>query len=371
MPPRPTADGVVGPGRRLTRRSLAVGGVATAAWALVAGCASDASGGAGRGAGGGSDESRSPGPLPADAANPAGDDPLVIAVATAQPLPSAQWLAQLRRASIVLLGEVHDNPAHHRIRGGMLRQWAERVDPPAVIAAGTDGRRTGAGAGRPAIVFEHFDRERREALVAATDRPPAARATLDDLLEIAAFDPKAWDWPMHRPLFEAARDVDAVWVAAGLPRRRAPQPPQGDGSAGLDGIVGASDWPATAQRALERSLVDGHCGQLPASIVPTMVAVQRRRDASLAEPALSSPRRRTLVVAGNGHIGRVHGVPRYLGAATQGAISVGFLERQGGVPPDLAAIGDDYDWVVVTDAAPREDPCLAFSRSAPTRTPSR
>lgn len=358
MPPRPTADGGgVGPAPRLTRRSLAIGGIATAASAVLGGCASPRS-------------------LPADAASPTGDDPPVISVATGRALPPAQWLAQLRRASIVLLGEVHDNPVHHRLRGRMLRRWAARSDAPAGIAAtgSTDGHRLAGPAGdpgRPAIVFEHFDRERREALVAATDRPPAARGSLDELLEIAAFDAQAWGWPVHRPLFEAARDADAVWVAAGLPRRRGPAPARNEESSGLDGIVRASDWPSSAQRALERSLVDGHCGQLPAAIVPTMAAVQRRRDASLAEPALSAPRRRTLVVAGNGHVGRVHGVPRYLGAAMQGAISVGFLERRGGVPPDLEAIRDDYDWVVITEPAPREDPCLAFSRSVPTRTPSR
>ncbi len=282
------------------------------------------------------------------------DDPLVFSPREERTLARPHWIRQMRQASVLLLGEVHDNPRHHRIRAELLRLWA-RAD---------EGR-------RPAIVFEHFDREQGDYLREATDRAPAERPPLERLLKGAAFDERGWGWPVHRPLFEAARDADAVWIAAGLPRQRRSRPSAGEATDPLDRIVSASDWPATAQRTLEQSLVDGHCGQLPASVVPTMVGIQRRRDASLAETALTAPERRVLVLAGNGHVGRVHGVPRYLGAVSGEVLAVGFLEQKAGVPLEAATVADDYDWVVATEAAPREDPCLAFSRSAPTRTPAR
>lgn len=245
----------------------------------------------------------------------------MLAGASGTELAIGEWLPALRRAPVVLLGEVHDNLQHHRLRGELIRLWAP----------------------------------------------------LDALLDVAGFDRRNWGWPAHQPLFEAAREAEADWIAAGVPR---PRPAAGGGSRAsteaLAPIIAAADWPPTAEAELETALVDGHCGMLPASALPAVAAFQRTRDASLAEPALAGPGRRNLILAGNGHVGRGHGVPRYLGAGTGQAISVGFLERKAdGSAPSPEAMAD-FDWVVVTDGvADRPDPCSRFSPPGPKQTPAR
>jgi hypothetical protein len=62
-------------------------------------------------------------------------------------------------------------------------------------------------------------------------------------------------------------------------------------------------------------------------------------------------------MAGNGHVRRDLGVPRWLAPAEQArAFAVGFLE-QGDEPPPGA-----FDAVVYTPRAERPDPCAAFAR---------
>jgi hypothetical protein len=103
-----------------------------------------------------------------------------------------------------------------------------------------------------------------------------------------------------------------------------------------------------------------------------MVRIQRLRDAGLVESALTPSARRTLVLAGNGHVTRDHGAPRYLGSSAARAISVGFIERRAsdnaragaGAEAEVAqgGYGGVFDWVVVTDPVAREDPCRALGR---------
>ena len=373
---KPTGQEVgAGGGVRAPRSLSAVArALALAVSALIAGCASTFDGDAAR-------AMEEAGHIPQDGARPgstaargsvagqeglAGQGPVILSVSSGRPIPPAEWAWQLRHAPVVLLGEVHDNRQHHELRARLLRIWA-------------DGAGETDGAGRPAIVFEFFDRQRRAGLFALTDRPPAERPDLDALLDAAGFNRQGWRWPAHEPLFTAAREVDASWIAAGIFRPMtsagaSPSVPDAADRQRLDAIVAAADWPATAAAALDTALIDGHCGRLPERALPAMISFQRSRDASLAEPILNAPPgRRTLVLAGNGHVGRSHGVPRYLGPLAMRAISVGFVERGPGAAPgpddnDRA----EYDWIVVTGpVADRGDPCEAFNPPAPKQTPGR
>ena len=285
---------------------------------------------------------------------------------------------RLRSAPVVLLGEVHDNTLHHRIRGALLFDWV-RSEP-----------------SRPsALVFEHLDREHNDALRLAQRRPGGAAAEarggrdilpLDELLDAARFDRKGWGWPAHQPLFEAARDSGATWIAANFSRASAQalrRGPATEVEPALQAVMEASRWSPRAQDALDQALVAGHCGQLPHSALADVGRVQRLRDAALALPLLDAAERRSLLLAGNGHIRRDHGVPLYLGALEREALVVGFEETSGQPAANLATVvgaarardyADAYDFVCLTQAADREDPCAGMpplSPATPTQTPSR
>lgn len=280
--------------------------------------------------------------------------------------PAASLPAAAFDADFLLIGEVHDSAAQHRLR----LHWLEAL----------------AARRRFAIAFEQFDAVRQEALdrarvadaaAAENGEPLAQRA--HRIAEAAGFDFHGWHWDYYRPVVELALRRDLPLVAANLSRAQtvavargsAPAEPQPEG------------WGAVEEQALEVSIRDGHCGMLPEPAIAPMAAAQRSRDAQLARAIVDAHHRSGLPVvllAGNGHQRRDIGVPRYLAKLAPGetVFSIGLLEAHepggddgaGGV--DDAATGDDdvqrfglrYDFVAVTPAAAREDPCEALRAKA-------
>src|SRR5690606_17942730 len=98
---------------------------------------------------------------------------------------------------------------------------------------------------------------------------------------------------------------------------------------------------------------EGHCGLLPEGAVGAMADAQRTRDARLAR-AVADARARTglpvVLLAGNGHLRRDIGVPRYLEALrpSDRIVSVALLEGEDALQPE------PFDRVLRTRAQPRE-----------------
>lgn len=243
-------------------------------------------------------------------------------------------LARLRAARYRLLGEVHDHPRHHAIRAHLL----ERLAPTEVF-------------------FEQLDLEHdgavREAQRTGADPDALARA--------GRLDEKGWGWPLHRPLFAAALAAGHAVRAANLSRadaRRIVMTGKAEGAT-------LPEWPAAADGRMRREIEDSHCGVLPATIVPAMALAQRTRDATLAA-VLSGAAGAAILLAGNGHVRRDLGVPRYLARGAT-VVSVGFLEtRDGDTDPRAYARGAGgvpaYDYIWFTLPQPRPDPCKDFGK---------
>lgn len=252
--------------------------------------------------------------------------------------PPADADVALRRAPFVLLGEVHDNPAHHEARAALLRRLL------------ADGRPT-------TVVFEQMDRGRDAALAAA---PREAEA----LVDAGQLDRKGWRWPLHRPVVEAALAGGAQIRGGNLarePARALVKDGEAAWPADLATLKAATPWTEPQQQALLADIEQGHCGAMPARLLPGMVLAQRGRDAAMARAMLdarAAGAQRVVLIAGNGHVRRDLAVPLYLqaaGVAARDIVSRGYLEAgQGG---DQAGA---YDGVSLAPAAPREDPCLAF-----------
>ena len=267
-----------------------------------------------------------------------------IEITTGQgaPLSTAQAITLLRQAEHVLLGEVHDNPLHHRERAALITALADR---------------------RPAVVFEQFARSADAALAT-----PVA-GDLEGWIDRAGFDRKGWGWPLHKPVIEAALAAGLTLRGGNLQRDEARQIARQGASAAPADLAAqlAQPLPAEAAQALDRGLLDGHCGQLPASAVPRMRDAQAARDAAMADALLRTAAggnpNPTVLIAGNGHVRRDHGVPLWLARAQPAArvISVGFLEVEPDGSPPPAAARAVYDLVWITARQPRPDPCAGFS----------
>lgn len=262
----------------------------------------------------------------------------------------------LEQADIVLLGERHDNPAHHQRRG----EWLASLR-----------------GSRAVVVAEHLTLGQRvDAAAAAQDLLPA--------LQAAGFDARGWAWPLHRPLFEPALAAGPkpslpVW-GGNLPRDSARDIARRGEAAwdatlppGVADRLRAAPLPPQAQAALDRALIDGHCGQLPAARVPAMRAAQRARDAAMAQALLqahAAGARPAVLVAGNGHVRRDHGVPQLLAAWAPGLSVVSVvLDEQGMAPGSEPA---DRRWT--TAGVQRADPCAGLKLppvTPPITTPTR
>lgn len=265
---------------------------------------------------------------------------------TGAALAPADLAARIADAEIVLLGERHDNPDHHA-----LQAWA-------VAAAAAD-----APAGR--LVLE---------MVRTGEDGPLAGATPADVPGLGAalaWEARGWpDYAMYAPILEAA--LAAGWRVVGGDAAQAELadpaalPAAERARLGLDAPL-----PEAARTAMETAIVEGHCGLLPAELVPAFVAAQRLRDARLADAlltdALLAEEAPAVLIAGAGHVGP-EGAPLYLAARapTRHALAIAFVEAPADADDPAALVADfatpqaPYDVVWFTAALPREDMCDAL-----------
>ncbi|MBN2906651.1 MAG: ChaN family lipoprotein [Rhodobacteraceae bacterium] len=242
-------------------------------------------------------------------------------------------LVSLPPADVVILGEVHDNPAHHANQATAV-----------------------AALGPAALVFEMLTPDQ------AARVTPDLRADAKGLAEAFEWEASGWpDFAMYYPIFAAA--PEAAILGAALPRdavRRAVT----DGAAAVFG-PDAADYgladplPDDQQAQREAGQMAAHCNALPETLLGGMVEAQRLRDAALARAvvqALDDTGGPVAVITGNGHAridwGLAHALTRAAPDVT--LLSLGQLESvPEGAPP--------YDLWLVTDPAPREDPCAGFA----------
>lgn len=230
-------------------------------------------------------------------------------------------------AEVVLLGEVHDNPAHHAAQARAL------------------------AALRPtAIVWEMLS--------------PEAAARVDPSLDAAALgEALGWaesGWPdfaMYAPLFAAV--PEAAHVGAAVPPADLRAAIEGSAFAlvqdaariGLDAPL-----PPRVQAAEERRQAAAHCDMLPEEMLPGFVEAQRLRDAALALAVLDALEAHgppVAVIAGNGHAAAPY-VPAMLRAA--GVVPLAIGQGEGARAPE------GFDLWLLAPAPERDDPCAALVR---------
>jgi uncharacterized iron-regulated protein len=305
----------------------------------------------------------------------AGDHPLagtLARVADGRAVASADVVRAMREADVVLIGEQHDNPDHHRLQARLLTD----------MIAG-DVR-------RPAVVFEMLDEGDREALARWRDEGGDA----DRLGELVGWADSGWpEWALYRPVFEAAVTAGLPIRTGNLSRRRLGElvrPVAGagpetdrdaaDGDAARDDLerraVGALGGRLRAAElaAAQEEIVASHCGHAPPGFVDYMLRAQRLRDGYMAAMLWrAGVARGAVLVAGNGHVRNDRGVPWHLRLADDRLriVSIGLLEVIDGLDtvadydtvlhPAEDAPGLPFDYVWFTPRQNDEDPCERFA----------
>lgn len=267
-------------------------------------------------------------------------------------------VAALSKARFALIGEKHDNPAHHRIQANLVG---------AVIAAGR----------RPSLVFEMLTASQQPAIDAYLADNPGNASGLGPAV---GWETSGWpDWALYRPIFDAGLAAGTPVLAGGLDRDTI----RGVARNGADALGEDRGHrlrldepiPDSMRAEMRDEVYVSHCEQLPEPMLDPMVTVTLAKDAVMAERLIegaSSPGRNSAVlIAGDGHVRADRGVPWHLRKLAAGSttVSIGILEVVAG-EDDPAAYAESfgvtalpYDFVWFTPRVDDQNPCDVFAES--------
>lgn len=259
----------------------------------------------------------------------------IIDLSHQTPINQEQLIAKLISADYILLGELHDNPHHHQTRSQL-------------ITAITTKKYT--------AVVEYLP----------TGQSVRFSGSTLHSLEQSGFSPKAWPWKLYEPLFEAIRSSGLPLYGSNLDRSISKTIFSGGPlPSTMESDYQKSALTSDAKRSLEKDLIDGHCGKLPAQYLEPMFKVQRITDISMAQVMMRhSP---AILFAGNGHVRNDYGVPQVLRSLdpSKKRVSIGFIEEERRDSKALTELAKLYDYVWITPSIERADPCatLHFGKS--------
>jgi uncharacterized iron-regulated protein len=240
-----------------------------------------------------------------------------------QSLAPQELVARLAKASRLIVGEQHDNRDHHELQLWLLQTLGER---------------------RPqgSLLLEMLtpDQQPRVDEVRHASAPPT------DLSGALAWE-DGWDWDLYGPIVRFALTQPYPLLSANLAvaevRAIYTNPPT---------LSGSRSNASSVKDELLQQVSDSHCGLLPTSQMPAMLAVQQQRDRRMAERLLVAPEP-SMLFSGAFHARKDVGVPIHLlDLGAPEAPTVLMLAQQGSeVTPAMA----DYVWY--TPAMPAPDYC--------------
>ncbi|MDZ3995380.1 ChaN family lipoprotein [Pseudomonas sp. Teo4] len=249
-------------------------------------------------------------------------------LASGQLISPEQLVQRLADAPRVIVGEKHDNPDHHALQLWLLR--AVQTQRP-----------------QGSLLLEMLQPDQQPRVDAVQQQAQLPQ----DLAKALAWE-DGWDWDLYGPIVREALQAHVPLLAANLsPEQmrqayRQPQPLPGT----------RSNSPAVKAALLEQ-VREGHCGLLPESQLPAMLAVQQQRDRRIAERLNGAPQP-AMLLTGAYHARKDLGVPLHLAdLGARGETKVLILAEVG---EPLAAGMADYVWY--TAAVPEQDYCATLRR---------
>ncbi|MGK8438056.1 ChaN family lipoprotein [Ectopseudomonas hydrolytica] len=250
----------------------------------------------------------------------------IVDLASGQTISPEQLLARLAPAQRVLVGEQHDNPDHHALQLWLLRELSKQ---------------------RPqgSVLMEMLNPDQQNKIDQAQ---AAARAgqTISDPLATLAWQP-GWSWSLYGPLVlhqlrQPIRCSRPIWIV--------PRSCRSIANARRCRVQRSSA--VEVQERLQEDIRASHCGLLPDSQLPAMLAVQQQRDRRMAEALLAAPQP-SLLLAGAFHVRKDLGVPLHLADLGAQAGSAVLILAEVGREVDASMA--DYVWF--TAAQPQQDHC--------------
>lgn len=241
---------------------------------------------------------------------------------------------RMRRADIVLLGEIHDNPEHHIIQAEAI----ELLQP-------------------KAVVWEMLTDETAARINAgALDDP-------DNLDAVIKWATAHWpNFDLYRPVLMAS---DGRSQFGGLVPRSSARSVMdlgagvafGSGSAAYGLMIPLAPAQQSVREAQQQ---EAHCNAMPPDLLPKLVEIQRLRDATLARAAVRAFEETggpVVIITGNGHARKDWGVPVYLKRVNAGLRIFSLGQSEDG------SVRGIFDAVHDSPVVERPDPCAVFEKT--------
>ncbi|WP_349939740.1 ChaN family lipoprotein [Fulvimarina sp. MAC8] len=280
------------------------------------------------------------------------DSPLVgsIVASDGSPSDTESLVKAVKGARYVLLGEIHDNPDHHRLQAGIIRDAASKDST-------------------PAVVFEMIPETFSDVLENIDD---TTEVDLSDIAKKLSWSERGWpDFSIYAPVFQAALDNNLPIVAGNLDRETVR-----DLSSDAGENIPAADRerlgldlpvePALAQDLLAE-LKAAHCGLLPDEALKPMELAQRLRDGAMAAAMIDAAGENgsALLIAGSGHAREDRGVPAVIEGLTgkSDSVAVQMVEIAGVDADEVSDYGMSnetpapFDFTIFTPKANDTDHC--------------
>lgn len=250
----------------------------------------------------------------------------IVDLASGQSISPEQLLSRLAPAQRVLVGEQHDNPDHHALQLWLSRELS-RLRP------------------QGSMLMEMLNPDQQNKVDQAQKTARAGQA-ITDPFDALAWQP-GWDWSLYGPLVLHQLRQPYPLLAANLDRAEIMQIYRQ-----RPALEGERSGAVKVQERLLADIRESHCGLLPDSQLPAMLAVQQQRDRRMAEALLAAPQP-SLLLAGAFHARKDLGVPLHL--ADLGAQSGNAVLILAEVGRSVDASMADYVWF--TAAQPEQDHC--------------
>lgn len=251
---------------------------------------------------------------------------VILDLRSGERITPQRLVERLARASRVVVGEQHDNPDHHA-----LQLWLSRE----LVAQRPQG----------SVLLEMLNPSQQTRVNQVRAETRAGRPPLDAIRALA-WQP-GWDWAMYGALVRYQLRQPYPLLAANLDREEIMRIYQQ-----RPALQGQASTAAAVQQRLQRDIRESHCGLLPESQVPAMLAVQQQRDRRMAEALLAAPRP-SLLLAGAFHARKDLGVPLHLADLGAGQGNAVLMLAEVGRQVDASMA--DYVWF--TAAQPEQDHC--------------
>ena len=255
----------------------------------------------------------------------------IVELASGQVITPQQLVERLAKAPRVLVGEQHDNPDHHALQLWLSRELAAQRPQGSLL-----------------LEMLNPDQQARAEQVQAEVR--AGRMPVDTIAALA-WQP-GWDWGLYGALVQYQLRQPYPLLAANLDRAEIMQIYQARPT-----LQGTASTAPVVQEKLQADIRESHCGLLPESQIPAMLAVQQQRDRRMAERLLAAPQP-AMLLAGAFHVRKDLGVPLHLADLGAGEGNLVLILAEVGKQP--AADSADYVWYTAANAP--EDHCAKLRK---------